>query len=116
MKSIIRKFVGAVLLMALPLSFTSCEEILGPWQNDSNPIPPAVQVALNTALVNGAEVSVSFQIDGVSYTAGFTNENGFFINGGTPPTGYSYELYEEDYFVGTIDARIPLRLRSGRCN
>ena len=93
MKSIIRKFVGAALLLALPLSFTSCEDILGKWDK---PIPPAVAVALNAALVNGAEVSISFQIDGNSYTAGFTKEEGLFVNGGTPPTGYAYSFYEEE--------------------
>lgn len=92
MKSIIRKFVGAALLLALPLSFTSCEDILGKWDK---PIPPAVQVALNAALVNGAEVSISFQVNGTSYTASFTNSEGFTLTGGALPTGYDYEFYEE---------------------
>lgn len=92
MKSIIRKFVGAALLLALPLSFTSCDDILGKWDK---PLPPAAQVALNAALVNGAEVSISFQVNGTSYTASFTNSEGFTLTGGALPTGYDYEFYEE---------------------
>lgn len=67
MKSIIRKFVGAALLLALPLSFTSCEDILGKWDK---PIPPAA-ITLKNALDNGAKVEFSYKIGDTQYTAAF---------------------------------------------
>lgn len=93
MKTKIKNLLGAAIMMVLPLSFTSCDDILGHWEK---PVPQQVKMALTAALVNGAEISVSFQINGVSYTAEFTKDEGFFINGGTPPTGYKYEFYEEE--------------------
>lgn len=93
MKTKIKNLLGAAIMMVLPLSFTSCEDILGSWER---PVPQQVKMALTAALVNGAEVSVSFQINGVSYTAEFTKDGNFFVNGGTPPTGYDYEFYEEE--------------------
>ena len=92
MKTKIKNLLCAAIMMVLPLSFTSCDDILGSWER---PVPQQVKMALTAALVNGAEVSVSFQINGVSYTAEFTKDGNFFINGGTPPTGYDYEFYEE---------------------
>ena len=92
MKTKIKNLLGAAIMMVLPFSFTSCDDILGHWEK---PVPPQVKMALTAALVNGAEVSVSFQINGVSYTAEFTKDGNFFVNGGTPPTGYDYEFYEE---------------------
>lgn len=92
MKTIIKNLLGAAIMMVLPFSFTSCDDILGSWER---PVPQQVKMALTAALVNGAEVSVSFQINGVSYTAEFTKDGSFFVNGGTPPTGYNYEFYEE---------------------
>ena len=93
MKTKIKNLLCAAIMMVLPLSFTSCDDILGHWEK---PVPQQVKMALTAALVNGAEVSVSFQINGVSYTAEFTKDGNFFINGGTPPTGYNYEFYEEE--------------------
>lgn len=93
MKTKIKNLLCAAIMMVLPFSFTSCDDILGHWEK---PVPPQVKMALTAALVNGAEVSVSFQINGVSYTAEFTKDGNFFINGGTPPTGYNYEFYEEE--------------------
>ena len=70
MKSIISKFLGAALLLALPLSFTSCEDILGKWDK---PIPPAA-ITLKNALDNGAQVQFSYKIGDTPHTATFLKE------------------------------------------
>ena len=70
MKRIIQKIVGAALLLALPLSFTSCEDILGKWDK---PIPPAV-ITLKSALDNGAQVKLSYKLGDTEYTATFLKE------------------------------------------
>ena len=72
MKSIIRKFVGAALLLALPLSFTSCEDILGKWDKPIPAIPEVI--ALKNALDNGAQVAITYKINGNEYSATFLKE------------------------------------------
>lgn len=74
MKSIISKFLGAVLLLALPLSFTSCEDILGTWDKPvPADIPPAV-ITLKNALDAGAQVQISYKIGDTPHTATFLKE------------------------------------------
>ena len=82
MKSIIRKFVGAALLLALPLSFTSCDDILGKWDK---PIPPAA-ITLKNALDNGAKVEFSYKIGDTEYTAAFVKDGDKYnlVGGGDP--------------------------------
>lgn len=67
---------GATLLLGLPLTFTSCEEILGEW---SKPVvvqtPPSTVVAeakvLGAALEAGATVSISYTVGSTTYVATF---------------------------------------------
>lgn len=82
MKSIIRKFVGAALLLALPLSFTSCDDILGKWDK---PLPPAA-ITLKNALDNGAKVEFSYKIGDTQYTAAFVKVGDKYniVGGGDP--------------------------------
>ena len=88
MKSIIRKFVGAALLLALPLSFTSCEDILGKWDK---PLPPAA-ITLKNALDENARVEFSYKIGDTQYTAAFVKENGKYnLVGGADPLAEKLE-------------------------
>ena len=70
MKSIIRKFLGAALLLTLPLSFTSCDDILGKWDK---PVPPAA-ITLKNALDAGAQVQISYKIGDTPFTATFLKD------------------------------------------
>lgn len=91
MKSIIRKFVGAALLLALPLSFTSCDDILGPWEksNPATPLPPTLPpevITLKNALDEDTRVEFSYKIGDTECTAAFLKEDGKYklVGGGDP--------------------------------
>lgn len=74
MKSIIRKFVGAALLLALPLSFTSCDDILGPWEksNPSTPLPSTPEITLFKSILDtGSTLTAKFTIGGENYSVTF---------------------------------------------
>ena len=72
MKKTIQTLMMAVTLLALPLTFTSCEDILGKWEK---PVPNTVveeAKVLGAALETGATVSITYTISGTSYIATFT--------------------------------------------
>ena len=112
MKSIIRKFVGAALLLALPLSFTSCEDILGPWEKSH---PAEAEVILPTAYMlknvvdNGATVTIPYKIGDTEYTATFYKDGDNYVL----KSGSGYEFLKYDKTNGLLvftykDAKGPL--------
>lgn len=95
MKSIIRKFVGAALLLALPLSFTSCEDILGKWDN---PALKQAAITLKNAVDNGATVSIPYKIGDTEYTATFYKDGDNYVL----QSGSGYEFLKYDSTKGWL--------------
>lgn len=118
MKRIIRKIVGAALLLALPLSFTSCEDILGTWDKPvPADIPPAV-ITLKNALDNGAQVEFSYKIGDTEYTATFLKEGDVYNLVGSGNPEEQMLTYDEDnnrlifgyleYVTGDVSGYFPV--------
>ena len=92
MKKLFNQFLLMAALICGTLSFTSCDDLFGEWSRPtpSTPTPtpdpaPTVddlkaeaQKLMSLAMVNGAEVSVLFTYEGVTYEAIFKNVNGDF--------------------------------------
>lgn len=73
MKQAIKTLMMGGAMMVLPLMFTSCEDILGHWEKPT-PAEPSVQemlTNLSSALEEGALVTITYTVDGVTYTSTF---------------------------------------------
>lgn len=72
-KQAIKTLMMGGAMMVLPLMFTSCEDILGHWEKPT-PAEPSVQemlTNLSSALEEGALVTITYTVDGVTYTSTF---------------------------------------------
>ena len=69
-KSIKSIVLGGVIFLALPLMLISCEDILGEWSRPT-PTPEEILTNLSAALEEGAVVTITYTIDGVTYTSTF---------------------------------------------
>lgn len=73
MKQTIKSLMMGAMMMALPFLFTSCEDILGHWEKPT-PATPTVEellTNLSSALEEGALVTITYTVDGVTYTSTF---------------------------------------------
>ena len=73
LKKTIQTLMMGALMMALPFLFTSCEDILGHWEKPT-PASPSVEellTNLSAALEEGALVTITYTVDGVTYTSTF---------------------------------------------
>ena len=70
MKQAIKTLMMGGVMMALPFMFTSCEDILGHWEK---PTPSVEEMLTNlgAALEEGALVTITYTVDGVTYTSTF---------------------------------------------
>lgn len=72
-KQAIKTLMMGGAMMVLPLMFTSCEDILGHWEKPT-PAEPSVEemlTNLSSALEEGALVTITYTVDGVTYTSTF---------------------------------------------
>lgn len=101
MKRIIQKIVGAALLLALPLSFTSCEDILGSWDK---PIPSTPEVTLFKAILDsGSSMNVKFKVGDENFSVTFKKVGDkYTVQSDNPVDLESYKLdYKDGYLIMT---------------
>ncbi|SEN29308.1 hypothetical protein SAMN04487902_1114 [Prevotella sp. ne3005] len=68
MKTKIKNLLGAAIMMVLPLSFTSCDDILGHWEK--KPVP--VQAFMFKQILDtGGTLNVKFNFSGTDYSVTF---------------------------------------------
>ena len=69
-KQTIKTLMMGGAMMVLPFMFTSCEDILGHWEK---PTPSVEEMLTNlgAALEEGALVTITYTVDGVTYTSTF---------------------------------------------
>lgn len=72
--------------MALPLMLISCEDILGEWSRPT-PTPEEILTNLSAALEEGAVVTITYTIDGVTYTSTFKKVGDEYVEQSTTTAG-----------------------------
>ena len=89
MKTKIKNLLGAAIMMVLPLSFTSCDDILGHWEK---PVPVQAFMFKNV-LDEGGTLNVKFNFSGNDYSVTFKKEGSkYTVQSDNPMDIESYAL------------------------
>ena len=73
MKDSIKKFLGAAFLMALPLTFTSCDEIIGELDNPLENLPNTVEPTTYPVDLSAASGDITIESDGAVVSGDLSN-------------------------------------------
>ena len=73
MKDSIKKFLGAAFLMALPLMFTSCDEIIGELDNPLENLPNTVEPTTYPVDLSAASGDITIESDGAVVSGDLSN-------------------------------------------
>lgn len=98
MKTIIKNLLGAAIMMVLPFSFTSCDDILGHWER---PVP--VQAFMFKQILDaGSSINVKFTVNDENFSVTFKKEGSKYTVQSDNPIDEKQYSFEYDETNGLL--------------